>query len=177
MAKGEKTQIVLDADVVIHFSKGGLLCLLPRIFPDYEYVLLEAVHEELLSDVRTQIDHQMALLKNITLLPFAPRGEMLREYAMLRSRFGKGESACMAYCRFTHNVIGSSNLRDIRAYCQEKQITYLTTIDFLWYAWKKGMLSTEEVNTFIVEVKQKGSKLPEVEIEKYVCKTLILRSI
>ena len=27
--------------------------------------------------------------------------EMLREYAMLRSRFGKGESACMAYCLFT----------------------------------------------------------------------------
>ena len=25
MAKGVKTQIVLDADVVIHFSKGGLL--------------------------------------------------------------------------------------------------------------------------------------------------------
>ena len=173
MAKGVKTQIVLDADVIIHFSKGGRLSQLPSIFPDYDYVLLEAVHEELLSDIRTQIDNQMALLKNITLLPFAPRGEMLREYAMLRSQFGKGESACMAYCRFTHNVIGSSNLRDIRSYCEEKQITYLTTIDFLWYAWKKGMLSTEEVNTFINEVKQKGSKLPEVEIEKYVCKTIL----
>jgi predicted nucleic acid-binding protein len=173
MAKGEKTQIVLDADVVIHFSKGGLLSLLPRIFPDYEYVLLEAVHEELLSDIRTQIDNQMVLLKNITLLPFAPRGEMLREYAMLRSRFGKGESACMAYCLFTHNVIGSSNLRDIRTYCQEKQITYLTTMDFLWYAWRKQMMTTDELKTFINEVKQKGSKLPDVEIEKYVCKTIL----
>ena len=93
MAMGVKTQIVLDADVVIHFSKGGLLSLLPSIFPDYEYVLLEAVHEELLSDIKTQIDNQITLLKNIILLPFAPRGEMLREYAMLRSRFGKGESA------------------------------------------------------------------------------------
>ena len=173
MAKGVKTQIVLDADVVIHFSKGGLLSLLPRIFPDYEYVLLEAVHEELLSDIRTQIDNQMVLLKNITLLPFAPRGEMLREYAMLRSRFGKGESACMAYCLFTHNVIGSSNLRDIRTYCQEKQITYLTTMDFLWYAWRKQMMTTDELKTFINEVKQKGSKLPDVEIEKYVCKTIL----
>ena len=136
-------------------------------------MLLEAVHEELLSGIRTQIDNQILLLKNITLLPFAPRGEMLREYAMLRSQFGKGESACMAYCLFTHNVIGSSNLRDIRAYCEEKQITYLTTMDFLWYAWKKGMLTTEEVNTFINEVKQKGSKLPDVEIEKYVCKTIL----
>ena len=173
MAKGGKIQIVLDADVVIHFSKGGLLSLLPRIFPDYEYVLLEAVHEELLSDIRTQIDNQMTLLKNITLLPFAPRGEMLREYAMLRSRFGKGESACMAYCLFTHNVIGSSNLRDIRAYCQEKQITYLTTMDFLWYAWRKHLMTTDEVKTFMNEVRSKGSKLPEVDIEKYVCETVL----
>ena len=168
-----KTQIVLDADVVIHFAKGGRLSQLPSIFPDYEYVLLEAVHEELLSDIRTQIDHQMALLKNITLLPFAPRGEMLREYAMLRSRFGKGESACMAYCLFTQNVIGSSNLRDIRAYCEKNKITYLTTIDFLWYAWHKHLMTTDEVKTFISEVRSKGSKLPIVDIEKHVCKQMM----
>ena len=173
MAKGGKTQIVLDADVVIHFAKGGLLSLLPTIFPNYEYVLLEAVHEELLSDIRTQIDNQMALLKNITLQAFAPRGEMLREYAQLRSKFGKGESACMAYCLFTHNVIGSSNLRDIREYCEAKQIVYLTTLDFLWYAWQKRLLTSAEISTFIAEVKQKGSKLPEVEIEEYVCKTIL----
>ena len=46
MAQSGKTQIVLDADVVIHFAKGGLLSMLPGIFPDYEYVLLGAVHEE-----------------------------------------------------------------------------------------------------------------------------------
>lgn len=173
MAKSVKTQIVLDADVVIHFSKGGRLSMLPTILPNYEYVLLEAVHEELLSDVRTQIDHQIALLKNIKLLPFAPRGEMLREYAMLRSRFGKGESACMAYCLFTNNVIGSSNLRDIRAYCEEKKIVYLTTIDFLWYAWQYGLMTPAEISSFISEVRAKGSKLPEVEIEKYACKTVL----
>ena len=173
MAKSVKTQIVLDADVVIHFSKGGRLSMLPTILPNYEYVLLEAVHEELLSDVRTQIDHQIALLKNIKLLPFAPRGEMLRAYAMLRGRFGKGESACMAYCLFTNNVIGSSNLRDIRAYCEEKKIVYLTTIDFLWYAWQYGLMTPAEISSFISEVRAKGSKLPEVEIEKYACKTIL----
>ena len=173
MAQGGKTQIVLDADVVIHFAKGGLLSMLPGIFPDYEYVLLGAVHEELLSDIRTQVDNQITLLKNITLLPFAPRGEMLREYAMLRSKYGKGESACMAYCLFTHNVIGSSNLRDIREYCQKKQIAYLTTVDFLWYAWRKQMLTADEVKTFINEVRMKGSILPDIDLEKYICKTIL----
>ena len=172
MAKGVKIQIVLDADVVIHFAKGGLLSQLPSIFPDYEYVLLETVYQELKS-IRPQVDKQMMLLKNITLLPFAPRGEMLREYAMLRSRFGKGESACMAYCLFTHNVIGSSNVRDIRAYCEENKITYLTTIDFLWHAWHKHLLTTAEVKTFISDIKSKGSILPDVDIEKYVCEKVL----
>lgn len=31
----KKIKIVLDADVIIHFSKGGKLSLLPKIFPEY----------------------------------------------------------------------------------------------------------------------------------------------
>ena len=173
MRGGTRTQIVLDADVVIHFAKGGLLSLLPTILPEYDYVLLESVHEELLSEIRTQVDNLVIYLKTITLLPFTPKGDMLREYARLRSRFGKGESACMAYCLFTHNVIGSSNLRDIKEYCEERQIVYLTTIDFLWYAWRKDMLTPEEISAFIGEVRSKGSKLPLVDIEKYVCKKVL----
>lgn len=173
MRGGTRTKIVLDADVVIHFAKGGLLSLLPTILPEYDYVLLETVHEELLSDIRTQVDNLVIYLKTITLLPFTPKGDMLREYARLRSRFGKGESACMAYCLFTHNVIGSSNLRDIKEYCEERQIVYLTTIDFLWYAWRKEMLTPEEISAFIGEVRSKGSKLPLVDIEKYVCKKVL----
>ena len=168
-----KTQIVLDADVLIHFSKGGMLSLLPSIFPDYEYVLLEIVREEL-NDVRTQIDQQINYLKNITLLPFEPHGDMFREYASLRKKnLGKGESACMAYCLFTQNVIGSSNLKDIREYCEKNKITYLTTLDFLWYAWHKELITADEANSFIKEVRAKGSKLPDVKIEKYVCRIVL----
>lgn len=166
--KGGKTKIVLDADVVIHFAKGGLLSKLPTIFPTYEYILLETVHQELLSNIRRQVDNQIALLKNIIRVDFKPTGEMMREYAMLKSRFGKGESACMAYCLFNHDVIGSSNLRDIRQYCEEKQITYLTTMDFLWHAWQKKIITIEEANEFINEVRAKGSKLPDIELERYV---------
>lgn len=167
-----KTQIVLDADVLIHFSKGGMLSLLPSIFPEYEYVILDIVREELI-DIRTQIDQQIYYLKNITLLPFDPHGDMFREFAILKSRFGKGESACMAYCLFTKNVIGSSNLKDIREYCEEKQITYLTTLDFLWHAWNKKLITAVEANTFINEVRKKGSKLPDVIIEEYVCRRMV----
>ena len=158
----EKGKIVLDADVIIHFSKGECLSLLPEIFPEYQYIVLDKVYNELRS-VATQLDNQILFFKNMTKVPFQPKGQMLIEYAKLKLRFGEGESACMAYCRFTSNIIGSSNLRDIRNYCSEHKITYLTTIDFLYYAWRKGLMSSDDCRSFISVVKAKGSRLPDIE--------------
>jgi len=109
----EKIKIILDADVIIHFSKGGWLNALPSIFKGYEYSILDTVYKEILNPIRNELDNQIHFLKNITLIPFNPLGEMLKEYAKLSSTLGKGESACMAYCKYNHDVIGSSNLRDI----------------------------------------------------------------
>ena len=155
-------KIVLDADVIIHFSKGGMLSLLPQIFPEYDYIVLDRVYDELLS-VRQQLDNQILLLKNIDKVIFAPKGEMLVEYARLKKRFGDGESASMAYCRFTDNIIGSSNLRDIKNYCVEHKMIYLTTIDFLYYAWSRDLLTKQDCSQFITEVVAKGSRLPEID--------------
>lgn len=133
----ERVKIVLDADVIIHFSKGGLLSLLPQIFPEYEYIVLDKVYNE----IRT----------------------------VLKSKFGDGESACMAYCRYTANIIGSSNLNDIKNYCTEHKITYLTTLDFLYYAWCRNLLTEDDCATFIKDVVSKGSKLPMIQtITQYV---------
>lgn len=76
----------------------------------------------------------------------------------------------MAYCRFTYNVLGSSNLRDISDYCKKNGITYLTTIDFLYYAYIRKKMTEEECNTFIKEVNEKGSRLPLIDIANYTCK-------
>lgn len=162
-----KVRIVLDADVLIHFAKGEMLSQLPNILPEYEHIILTTVYNEI-STIRNQVDNQINLLKNISLEEFNPTGEMMREYAMLRSSFGKGESACMAYCKFTNNVIGSSNLKDIKAYCDREQITYLTTLDFLYYAFVRHKISADECSEFINKVISKGSRLPIVDITKYV---------
>lgn len=42
-----KTKIVLDADVIIHFAKGEMLSLLPSIFTNYEYIILDRVYNEI----------------------------------------------------------------------------------------------------------------------------------
>jgi rRNA-processing protein FCF1 len=120
MAK-KKVKIVVDADVLIHFAKGGVLSSLPRIFPEYQYVILSNVYSEV-SSLQTQLDNQINLLKNIELEEFNPTNEMLAEYAKLSNTFGDGESACMAYCKFNHDVVGSSNLKDIKKYCNDNNI-------------------------------------------------------
>lgn len=163
-----KVEIVIDADVLIHFSKGGCMSLLPKIFPEYSYVILSVVYDEVKPPIRTQLDNTMTLLGKMTVRDFQPKGEMKREYAMLKTKFGRGESACMAYCKFTNNVIGSSNLKDISDYCEQNGVTYLTTIDFLYYAIRRGLMSVDEAQQFVVEVVAKGSKLPFVDFSTYV---------
>lgn len=162
------TKIILDADVIIHFAKGGCLHLLPNIFKGYEYAILDVVYDEILYPIRNQLDNQIGLLKNINRLPFNPKGEIAKEYALLRKTLGKGESACLIYCRYNHDVIGSSNLKDITRYCDQHQITYLTTLDFLYYGIRHRVMTLLEANQFIADVRSKDSKLPEIDMAQYI---------
>lgn len=164
-----KIKVILDADVIIHFSKGEMLSQLPKILPQYQFVVLSHVYDEVLPPIRRELDNIMDLLGSITLENFNPQGEMLREYAMLIRSRGKGESACMAYCKYNPNVLGSSNLKDIADYCKANGITYLTTVDFLYLAIKKGLVTQTEAEQFIDTVRSKGSRLPDVDFCKYVC--------
>ena len=167
-----KTKIVLDSDVLIHFIKADSVTLLLNIFPEYSYIILDVVYDELKkhNETRTVIDNICRFFaERIASEKFAPKGLMLREYARLQSKLGKGESACMVYCLEHQDVLGSSNLRDIKDYCAANNITYLATLDFLYYAFIRGKMSADECNAFIATVNAKGSKLPQIDIQTYVC--------
>lgn len=166
-----KTKILLDADVIIHFMKAEQFSLLLNIFPEYQYLILDVVYNEVTVNrtSKIQIDNTLNYFDSrITHERFEPKGTSRLEYAKLLSRFGKGESACMVYCRDNHDVLGSSNLKDIKEYCIRNQITYLTTVDFLYYAFVRKKMTKEEIDTFVSKVIAKGSKLPTVDIETYM---------
>ena len=65
-----KVKVVLDADVIIHFAKGGYLSMLPEILVEYDFIVLDIVYGELKGDVKMQLDNQMKFLKNIELFSF-----------------------------------------------------------------------------------------------------------
>ena len=52
--KPRKTKIVLDADVIIHFMEADRFSLLPVIFPEYEYLILDVVYDEISKNSKTK---------------------------------------------------------------------------------------------------------------------------
>lgn len=170
---GQIIKIVLDADVIIHFSKVGKLKLLPKIIPDYQFLVLDVVKREIPALLMSELNQMITRDKTIIEERFGMTSGESREFARLTSvsglALGKGESACMVYCRYHNNVLGSSNLRDVRQYCEEYGITYLTTIDFLYYAIQRGVMTKKEAEGFIRQVVALGSKLPCVDFDTYFC--------
>lgn len=168
-----KTKIVLDADVIIHFAKGGRLPLLPKILPEFRFLVLDIVEREIPALIMTELNRMINRDKTIFEENFGQTSAERKDFAMLTSAsgmaLGKGESACMVYCQYHHDVLGSSNLRDIRAYCEAHGITYLTTIDFLFYAIRRKLMTKEEAETFVAQVVALGSKLPETDFDTYFC--------
>ena len=49
-------KVILDADVIIHFVKGGLIGILPNILPNKMYVPDVVYHESLSKQYQTPID-------------------------------------------------------------------------------------------------------------------------
>lgn len=178
MAKKNKSKIILiDADVVSHFIKAGEIYSINTIF-DYEIRVLDKVYNELKDNLswRTQVDN---LVNQGTLViePFPEsNNEIKKEYFHIKKIMlkGEGESACLAYVRYTNNIIASSNLKDIKQYCNLHKIEYLTTMDFLCQALSNGVYDVARCNLFITEVIKKRGKLPVNKMEDHHCRVNIL---
>ena len=171
-------QIVIDADVIIHFMKGESLHLLPKIFPQYKFVIIdELLNKELrnINSTRVYLDNFFRIFPAlITIVPWKPNYDMIKELAVLTAKYGYGESISMVYCKFNNDVIASSNIKDITDYCDNNDIQYITTMDFLWQAHRTKLMSEVECNKFIETVKNKKSTLPVNKITEYTPRELFL---
>jgi hypothetical protein len=158
--KSNEPKILLDADVIIHFIKAGQQLLLPKIYPE-RFVILDRVYKEVtaIPSRKFSIDNFIAQSK-IPVIEMPKSIEIVREYSRLKSGgMGAGEAACMSMARHNGDYIASSNLKDIRIYCELHSIVYLTTMDVVLEAYRLGIMTVVECDAFIKEVKSKGSKL------------------
>jgi hypothetical protein len=159
--------ILLDSGVVRHFINGNRILELQQVFPGW-FVMLDKVKNELCRSKSIEnIVINLIRMTGMQLMQFPTEMEIIREYAILKRQFGDGESACMAVAKYQKHYIASSNLKDIKTYCDVNSIVYLTTMDILLEAIIKRVLSEEECDVFIQIVKSKGSKLPCNPIAEY----------
>ncbi|NWJ51295.1 MAG: hypothetical protein HXX14_20455 [Bacteroidetes bacterium] len=162
--------ILIDADVVSHFIYAGEILSLPTIFKNKIFIL-DKVYAELQRFPKRKVEIDNILnFKLLEIMPFPEDNiEIKKEYAFLK-KFrlkGDGESACMAVARYTNNILASSNLKDTAEYCKMHRVDYLTTMDFLYEAFRINIFSLERCNTFISKVKASGNKLPVNRLEDF----------
>lgn len=157
--KSNDPKILLDCDVIIHFIKAGKQLLLPKIFPE-RFVILDKVKAELdkHKSSRISIDN-FIIWSKIPIIKIPSNTTIIKEYILLKKTLGDGEAACMAVARHTSDYIASSNLKDIKQYCELHGIVYITTMDILLEAYTSGIMDETECDGFIKEVKDKKSKL------------------
>ncbi|GAB3967801.1 hypothetical protein GCM10028806_10630 [Spirosoma terrae] len=168
--------ILLDADVVSHFIYAGEILSLPKIFQPIPIRILDKVYEELEQwrEKKIQVDN-LVNMKLLEIMPFPDSNPaIVREFLHIQKMMfrGKGESACMAVAQYTKDILASSNLKDIKRYCEMHKIIYLTTMDFLCHAQATGLFDETRCNTFIQAVRSKGQKLPVERMNAFNCRDL-----
>lgn len=162
--EGPQKKILLDGDVISHFIKGEFFELLLKLYP-HRLIILDIVKTEIYHRKGWDVIIEQLIKKYKIEEATFPEGiEFKKEFAHLVSIYGlglgRGESACLVYCRFNHDILASSNLKDIHRYCSLHNIDYLTTADILFEGFTKNMVTQEECDSFIAKVKDKGSKFP-----------------
>lgn len=165
-------KIVLDGDVISHFVKGELINMLP-VFYSRQLIILDIVREEVYRRKNWKsILEPLIIFGEIEEINFPSDINYFREYAFLISvkghGLGRGESACMVYCRYNKHVLASSNLRDIKRYCSLHGIEYVTTMDIILDCYERKLLTMEDCDSLIERVLNRGSKLPFKTFREYL---------
>jgi hypothetical protein len=165
--------LVFDADVLIHFMQAGCFSELKHIYPDNKKIVLQKVYDELqvYKDSKVMLDSAIETFQYIQLVSFPLSMEMMKEYAHLTSdlmNMGKGESACMSYCKFTQDIVVSSNLKDVGEYCKRHKIGLFTTMDLVKWAHDHRLWTEEKCDGFISDVSKKGGRLPVKTMKEFL---------
>jgi hypothetical protein len=119
--------ILIDADIVSHFITAGEIVNLSKIFP-YPIKILDKVYAELQRFPKKKIEvDNLIEWKLFEILPFPEENEQIKkEYFHIKKVMfkGDGESACMAVVRYSNDILASSNLKDIKNYCETPNLVF-----------------------------------------------------
>jgi hypothetical protein len=85
--------------------------------------------------------------------PTTSNPKLFQEFLSLKKSIqGDGERASLLYCKHHSDIIASSNTKDIKPFCEENNMAYLTTLDIFCVSIAKSILTDTEVNQLIKKI-------------------------
>lgn len=173
----ESNGILLDADILSHFIAAGEQNLLKQIFSAQYLLLPDQVYRESSRcpwDAGRKRTVDQWIKENGVLLvqfPADVSSPVVDEYFRLKAenpRLGKGERACMAIAKYHHDIIASSNFRDIAPYCRLNGIIYLGMLDILWIALHREIIDEARADRIIdIALMMDNARFPAHCMEAY----------
>ncbi len=171
-SREKEPKILLDSDVIRNFISGNKINILHKIFPK-RFCILDRVKNELLRS-KSLVIPVTDFINNskIEEIIFPEKNrDILYEYSeLLYSGLGDGESACLAVARFYRKYIASSNLKDVKQYCEKHGIINYPTLEILHHAKINNIMSERDIDIFLNEAISKGRKLPFSTYKEYLKK-------
>ena len=155
MAKGKT--ILLDSDVISHFMTAGQINRLAEILsPHYlmivDDVYRESCHHPIFEDRKEELDKWISSCK-IKRIPFPWNNDNVKlEFYRIKKeqpQLGAGERACLAIARYGHDVVASSNFRDVADYCEKYSIEHIGVMDILTIAVRRKLFTIDDCNKFM----------------------------
>jgi hypothetical protein len=162
--------LVLDTDFLSSFAWVDRIDILESLYADH-MVLLDEVALEIarVSHLATRVQAcvQRGSIQAVSIVSDSP--EALELARILDSgRYGRGESACMAYLMNNSGTMGSNNLADVKGFCIKNDKKLLCTGDCLCEALNQNIITLREGNVLWQRMIDKQRKLPTATLSDYI---------
>ena len=162
--------ILLDTDFVSSFAWVNRMDIIEGLYSGRMMVLEEVMVElERARNLADLVCFSMmhGHIKRQAMMAGSPEA---LEYARLhdRDQYGSGEAACMAYAYCRGGIVASNNLKDVKRYCDERQIQLLTTPDVLARFYHDGYMSLDEADVLWSNMASRQRKLPAKSFTEYL---------
>ena len=164
--------LVLDSDFLSSYSWVDRLDVLEKLYAG-RMVILDEVMEEinrvphLAEKVITSITN--GSIQRVSMIAASAEALELAKY-LEDGKYGRGESACMAYLKHNDGSLGSNNLADIKKFCVDTNKRLITTGDALYQALKSGIITLNEGDAIWTRMLDKRRKLPTDSFSEYLSK-------
>ncbi len=161
--------LVVDTDFLSSFAWVNRLDILESLF-SAQMLILEEVQIEIakVPHLSAQVD---ICIENKTIIPTTMSADSPEAIELARylgeGKYGRGESACMAYLSHNEGTMGSNNLADVGKYCLDNSKQILCTGHCLRYAIESKVVRFEECESLWQRMLSKRRKLPTATFQEY----------